>query len=67
MNRAETTRFSRRSLGRLLAAAPVAAQGTDQAKSGPAEQARARRSANSAQLRTVELPRETEPSFRFEP
>lgn len=67
MNRSIGSSLSRRGLGRLLAAAPLGAKGAKPAEPSPAEQARERRSANRAQMKAVELPREVEPSFRFEP
>lgn len=59
--------LSRRGLGSLLIAAPMAAKASQPQKQSPSIDASQARSTNSARLKSVVLPRETEPSFRFEP
>jgi len=61
------TVISRRGLGSLLVASPVAAQAVQERSQKAIEDARQARSAQSAQLKSVQLAREIEPSFRFEP
>ncbi len=63
--------LSRRGLAALIASAPAAAsavrqQPAPEGKSAAAE-ARAAHEGNRARLKAVKLPREVEPSFRFEP
>jgi hypothetical protein len=59
--------LSRRGLGSLLVAAPMAAKAVQPPKQSASSDASQARSTNSARLKSVVLPRETEPSFRFEP
>lgn len=73
MKRPSGTLLSRRGLAALIASAPAAAGAAREpqtgaaAASGPAADALAALEANRARLKSFNLPREVEPSFRFEP
>ena len=59
--------ISRRSLGALLAGAPVVVRGAQDETKSDLEQARESHDSNQKRLKAVKLAREVEPSFRFEP
>ncbi len=59
--------LTRRGLGALLVAAPVAATAVQGEQKPPLDEARESYASNLKRLKSVRLAREVEPSFRFEP
>ncbi len=59
--------LTRRGLGTLLVAGPVAARTIQEQPKSPLDEARESYANNRKRLKSVVLAREVEPSFRFEP
>ncbi len=59
--------LTRRGLGALLVATPVAARTFQEEQKSPLDEARESYANNRKRLKSVVLAREVEPSFRFEP
>ena len=66
MKRGRTT-VTRRGLGALLAGAAGAAKAAQDPPKSPADEARESRANDRRRLKAVQIAREVEPSFRFEP
>ena len=60
-------KVTRRGLGALLAGAAGAAKAAQDQPKTPADEARESRASDRRRIKAVEIAREVEPSFRFEP